>query len=486
MKQRIFAFFVITLCMQVVIFLAVIFLFKESIRLDEAQSLWQTSHSFRKIFEIIGQDVHVPLYHIFLYYWYSIVGSSLFGVRMLSLFFYVLCIPASYFFAKMAFQKESIALYLSILTTLSPFLNWYGSELRMYSLLTLVTIASHYFFLRIIKKNDKLAWIGYLVAGLIGIYTHYFFSLNIITQAIFFVTQKKAFQKNSLIKFILTGFIIVLAIFPWLYFVKTLGSAGNTKPNLPSPSTSDIFNAYSSYIFGFHNDNINTIIVSFWPILVLIFFIILKKTDYIRLEIKYLIFSAIIPPTIVYIISKVYQPIFLSRYLIIVLPSIYLLISRYLFFFKTRIALYIRYIVVILFIFGLVQQTMDRNLSVKENFLDASSYISKHSTFKDVIALSAPFIIYPFEYYYNGPVTTTTIPFWNRFESGAIPVFSENDLKSQVLEMSKKYNNIWLLLSYDQGYQDTVRLYFDKNFKREEHKSFSGNVNLYVYRLKYD
>jgi hypothetical protein len=139
-----------------------------------------------------------------------------------------------------------------------------------------------------------------------------------------------------------------------------------------------------------------------------------------------------------------------------------------------------------LFIFGLVQQTVSNDIVIKENFADASKYIAQESTFKDVIALSAPYIIYPFEYYYNGPVSTTTIPYWNRFEAGSIPVFSEINLESQVTEMKQKYDKIWLLLSYDQGYQDSVRLYFDRNFKREEYKSFSSKVDLYVYRLKYD
>jgi hypothetical protein len=33
-----------------------------SIRLDEAQSIWQVSHSIPEILDIVGRDVHVPLY----------------------------------------------------------------------------------------------------------------------------------------------------------------------------------------------------------------------------------------------------------------------------------------------------------------------------------------------------------------------------------------------------------------------------------------
>ncbi len=43
--------------------LSILRLANQSLRLDEAQSLWQTSHASWKILSIVAQDVHVPLYH---------------------------------------------------------------------------------------------------------------------------------------------------------------------------------------------------------------------------------------------------------------------------------------------------------------------------------------------------------------------------------------------------------------------------------------
>ena len=48
--------------MLVPIVVSFFFLMHESLRLDEAQSLWPSSRSFGGVLYIVAQDVHVPLY----------------------------------------------------------------------------------------------------------------------------------------------------------------------------------------------------------------------------------------------------------------------------------------------------------------------------------------------------------------------------------------------------------------------------------------
>jgi hypothetical protein len=58
----------------------------------------------------------------------------------------------------------------------SPFLQWYGNEARMYSMLVLVTLVSQYFFLTLVADDRRSAWIGYAVTAGVGVYVHYFSS----------------------------------------------------------------------------------------------------------------------------------------------------------------------------------------------------------------------------------------------------------------------------------------------------------------------
>ena len=134
----------------------------------------------------------------------------------------------------------------------------------------------------------------------------------------------------------------------------------------------------------------------------------------------------------------------------------------------------------------LFDQTVNTNLPVKENFRTAAEYLNERSGPRDAIIISPPFAIYPLEYYYRGPGTITTLPVWNRFISGAIPTFSIDKLPEEVDKLKAEYDRGWLLLSYDQGYENDIRSYFDNHFERLEVHQLSPGITLYSYRFNYD
>src|SRR4051812_4306015 len=162
-----------------VIALALLVFSHQSLRLDESQSLWQTSHTPTKILNIIAQDVHVPLYHFILHFWQLFLGNSVLTGRILSLIFFVMSIPAVYFLGKRVLNR-GIGIFAATLLAASPFMNWYGNEIRMYSLMTLLTILSQYFFIMIYKYRNRDAWVGYFIVNVFGIFTHYFFFFVLI------------------------------------------------------------------------------------------------------------------------------------------------------------------------------------------------------------------------------------------------------------------------------------------------------------------
>src|SRR5581483_11096660 len=126
------------------------FLSKQSLRLDEAQSLWQSSRSPYGILYVIAQDVHVPLYLILLHFWQFLFGNQVAIARLLSLLFFLASIPALYALGKLAYSAK-IGWIATLLAALSPFLNWYGNEIRMYSMMVFFGLLSHYYFLSLFK-----------------------------------------------------------------------------------------------------------------------------------------------------------------------------------------------------------------------------------------------------------------------------------------------------------------------------------------------
>jgi mannosyltransferase len=480
------------LLMLAVSLLSFFVLSRQSLRLDEAQSIWQSSHSPLGVLNVLSRDVHVPLYAMLLHFWQLFLGTGVFSGRMLSLLFFLLSIPAIYFFGREAYGKK-VGLFAMVLLAVSPFANWYGSEMRMYSLLLLLTILNQYFYVKIYNAgrietpSDSLlySWWGYGLTALLGIYTHYFFWLVLLAQGLFFLFQFKSFPKHSFRKFCLTAILLVLAISPWLLFVRSQGGMNNQSPLLISPSTFDLFNVFSQFIFGFQDDHLNTIIISLWPLSVLLAFLSLRKKNNTPALNLFFIFASLLPILVALVVSIWFRPVFLARYLILSVPALYIFFAWFLSSFPPKIGRPLKVVLCAVMLLTLYQQAASAGTPVKENYRQAAEHLNTHAAAGDVVVLSAPFTIYPFEYYYSGPASISTLPLWDPYTIGAIPPFSQSRLPDEVSGIAESHQNIWLLLSYDQGYQEEVFTYFETHFQRLEHVNFSPGLNLYKYKVKY-
>lgn len=476
-----------------VLLMSIFFFSGQSLRLDEAQSLWQTSRTPLAMFTIIAEDVHVPLYHIMLHYWQAFFGNGVAVGRMLSLIFFMLMIPAMYFIGRRIYS-HAVGMFGAALVALSPFLNWYGNEIRMYSIFALFTVINQYFFMRIFMESDDgraadargSLWFGYIATMVIGMFTHYFFVFNAITQAIFFFMYRRRFPRSALLMFILSAVLLMVLFAPWLYFVYHLGSAANTQPALAKPTTIDVFNTFSEFIFGFQNDHTNTILVSLWPLLVLLIFLSLRRNQKVAPQTVYLFMSLFVPILLAFAISNEWKPIYLSRYLILTLPSLYLLMSWIISTYPRQLAFALKSLIVIVMAGTMAIEVANADTPVKEDYREASAVLTEKATPEDVIVLSAPFTVYPFEYYYRGPSQVDTLPIWNQYLAGPIPQFSPTELTKDAAVIKDSHQTLWLLLSYDQGYEQQIRMYFDTHFERVYAQNFSPGLELYGYRLRYD
>jgi mannosyltransferase len=467
---------------------------QQSLRLDESQSLWQSSHSPSRVLNIIAQDVHVPLYGLLLHFWQLLFGSGVEAARIFSFVFFFLTIPMVYLLGKKAYGQNA-GLLAAVLISISPFLNWYGNEIRMYALFTFLTVANQYFFLEIFKGgrhgignniHPTLAWFFYAATALVGMFVHYFFGLLLLVEGLFYFIYRRHFPKKTFRNLALVAGLVVLVLVPWLYYVQNLGLAGNTKPLLAVPTTINFFNTFSQFLFGFQDDHLNTLILSLWPVTVFLIFLGLAKNKRFPPESVFFLMSAFLPIIIAFAVSVFVRPVFLTRYMIFAIPSLYLFLVWFISLYPKPIRRSLNFILITAMVLTLAYQAQSRNVPVKENYREAAEYLTGATKAQDIVILSAPFTIYPVEYYYKGTAEITTLPFWNRYIRGPIPAFSENGMASQLNEIKKSHSRAYVLLSYDQGYEEQLRLYMDENFERLSHKQFSQGMNLYTYRLRYD
>lgn len=470
-------------CLAGIILISKFSLIHQSLRLDEAQNLWQSSHTIPGLLKVVAQDVHVPLYHLLQHFWQMYFGHGVVTVRILSLIFFLISVPMMYLLARQILNV-GWALFATVLFSSSPFMNWYGNEARMYSLLALMAILSQYFFIRILK--GKKGWLGYGITALIGAYTHYFFAFNLATEGLFYIFYRKKFARGSFKKLVAIAILVTLELAPWLWYFHSLGSASNTRPSLPRPSSVDFFNVYAQFLFGFQTNKINTILVSAWPLIVLAGFFAVKRGQQISKEVSFMLTMAFVPIIVAFGLSFIMSPFFLSRYMISSLPPLIIVIVWLVSHYARKFYLVLSAAIIAIIIVTSYFQISSINTPVKENYRGVASLIAQQASPEDAVVLSAPFTVYPFEYYYQGSSTIYTLPNWNRSNVGAIPTFNPHTLPSQVNQIRSNHQKIFLVLSYNQGYENKIKMYFDDHFARTETEHFSPDLNLYVYRVNYN
>ncbi len=470
------------LCLGLVVLGARAEFLRNSIRLDEAQSLWQTNHSYGELLRIIAEDVHVPLYHVLLRTWRLVLGPDVETARLLSLVFLLAAVPVFYAVARKVLSTPW-ALFALVVFSCSPFLQWYGNEARMYSMLVLVTLVSQYFFLTLVATDRITAWVGYAAAAVVGVYTHYFFAFVLVAQGVYVLLMWRRLPRTTIVKMAGVAGLVGAAYLPWFLYFRSQGSASETRPNLPEPSSVDYSNVYSQFLFGFQSDTINTVLVSTWPLLVLAALASVRVGVRLDRATAYLVVAAFVPVLLAFVVSHLVTPFFLSRYMIAALPALLLIVVRFTSSLTRPVARVLAAVLLAVTVLGTVVQAANPETPVDEDYRTAAQLVAGGATPQDVVVLSSSFTVYPFEYYYDGDARVATLPLWDR--EGSAPAFDPAQLPEQVESLTEGHRYVYLLLSYDQGYEEDVFQYFQRNFEQTAVHEPSPGLRLLVYRVGY-
>lgn len=466
----------------------------EGLRLDESQSVWQASHSLAFIRDYMLKNVHLPLHNSLLHWWMNVFGTSEGAVRSLALIPGILAIPALYILAR-EFLSRRFALFAAAIGSISPFWVWYSREIRMYSLLTLVTILSYYYFIKAIKEDRGIWYTLYGITVLIGIYTHYFFLLVILSQVIFFFAtwkinwggsesppQKK---QRMLARFLAVGGVALAAFAPWVYGLSQHYGSGSLAPILTKPNVFNIVLSFYEFIFGYQPDFLMPSLVAGWPLVILGGFIFLTKRHPISAITLMLLLGMVIPIMVGFVASQ-YLPLFLSRYFIIVTPLLFVFIAWFVSELPSGRAQSMIGIGTLFVLAGLlVNQTVRADVPTRENYREAAQYVTANATVRDVVVASPPYLIYPIQYYYRGAAPLSTLPIWDK-RKGGIPPVTEDVLAKDAQTLKEGHQRLFFIVSTDLYGATESKNYLDTHFAKLEKKQFSKNVWVHVYQTEYD
>jgi len=364
----------------------------ESYWVDEAISIRQAQADYGTTLEMVRGDVHMPLYVSLLHFWVGLFGVSELASRSLSLIFGVLAIWMTYLLAKKLFSKKA-AIIASALMSASSIMVYYSQEVRLYSLLVLLTLLSFYFFMCYAEKNDNKSLLAYCFFSLLLIYTHIFAFLILLTQNAYMLYRHN-FRIRGLLKWF-TGQFVLLALFmPWLpTFLKQAGQALNTAW-IPTPTPGIILETF----IGFFGNALN-LLVFVLLLLVLVFMKRFKPSE--KNKVVFLALWIAIPFATVLIYSFLFRSLYNARYMLFTLPAIFILFSLLLDKITEQKAL-IGYIVVGVLIVSSLTSVADQVSRIdKPDWRAVSAYMKENANENDTIFVDPFYQQDPFSYYYD-------------------------------------------------------------------------------------
>lgn len=142
--------------------------------LDEALSVNIAELPLGEIAGALRQDGHPPLYYYLLHLWIRVVGDTDLAVRSLSGLLAVLALPLAYLAGRRIGGRLLGAVALGVFA-LTPFLIRYGTEARMYALVTLLVLVAYLLVDDIVRRGRATWWRVGLLALVVaaGLWTHY-------------------------------------------------------------------------------------------------------------------------------------------------------------------------------------------------------------------------------------------------------------------------------------------------------------------------
>lgn len=257
---------------------------------------------------------HPPLYYL-LNHLYVQINNSEYFLRFPSLLFSILSLYILYKLVKINTDRKT-ALYSIILYSFLPFSLFYSIQLRVYSLLFLISLL--YFYHYELTKRNSIFWYSFISLGIVGFKLDYSFVFTylIINFYYLFSTRKHI----SYIKWIMANFLILLSIIPsyiyFLYHKSTLAtlSSINWVPIHGLRSLWNVFaeliysEKYSSYLFQSNK----LLLISVSTLLSVYILIILYQS--FSSGRKYLLFNCVLfIPILISFCLNFFYPVFISK-----------------------------------------------------------------------------------------------------------------------------------------------------------------------------
>lgn len=168
---------------------------------------------------VLKRNVHLPAYFYLMHYWIEWFGNAELALRLPAAIFGALAALALFLLARELFGVLP-AVVSGMLMALAPEQIYFSQQARMYSLLTLLAIASTYNLVLAVKRSES-SWLyfSYALISVVGLYTHYEYAFCFAAQVAYVwlgVWLESPLGRKKPSRWLITQAGIAVAFLPWM------------------------------------------------------------------------------------------------------------------------------------------------------------------------------------------------------------------------------------------------------------------------------
>jgi len=193
--------------------------FQLNIWVDEASTLYTTQNGFGETFRnLFGDEKQAPLYFLALSLWRKI-SDSIFFARLFSIICSLLAIVAFSRLTQKLWERNT-AFFITALFALHPYLFWASVEIRLYSLIILLTCLLFGFFCDGYLQTDKSlrrARNYFVLISICALYTNYYLGFLLIGGYVALLVLRRWQEAKS---YFLQMLVIGVAILPLFFIIR--------------------------------------------------------------------------------------------------------------------------------------------------------------------------------------------------------------------------------------------------------------------------
>lgn len=477
---------------------------------DESLPLVMTKEGIKKA--LFSAKFYCPvIYDAFVNYYGGIVKDNALLLRLPSILFGVISIGVIYCLGKLLFNKRA-GLFSAFILAVSPFHIYYSREIRMYSLIALLSLTAVYFLVRAMRENKDIHWLCYSISNIIGIYVHPMVILFFIAEAMFFIFYIKKYNRliNRWLKF---HFFIFILLIPWIISMLSGFNLVIKRDDwffeltfswIPQITWANVFYTFKNFSIGYNA------VKQIYFFAVLLFFAlflwgVFKKDK--EGEGRVLALVCLFAPILfAYVISK-FRACYLDRYFITSSLFYYLIIGKGLSSLNKKYALLILGGIIFLSLFALKNYYANYlpgafkehiGVQAKKDHESTACYVALNFQKGDIIFHTCRNTIPSFEYYFSKAykdsfsIRKNLILLFSKEDNNLTP-FEYNTVLHKFIDQSERIDlenkeRIWLIFSgWDfesakQPYSPESRIvqWMNERYIGKGSKEFSG-ITVYLY-----